>query len=245
MGGDEYRNFLRRGTFPSSLSAYRRPPDASAPSSIATHVIRRIGAEAIPCSTSPDDAVATAWASTRSRSRGETDCTIQRGIWYEGSIAWARRNALGQAMDPSARGCSCRRWFRRDRRQGDQLQECTAGCRIRCGRRMPQRIARSLHPSSWPGSRVRRGIANCVIGEMWSKPRGAAPTLLITQLAMLEGAPGALFRAMKARTRRADADGGERRAEGCLFKKISMLTSAEGSTVARGLSSPGCERGMQ
>jgi hypothetical protein len=69
----------------------------------------------------------------------------------------------------------------------------------------------------------------------------------MTQSAMLEGAPSALFRAMKARTRRADADGGERRAEGCLFKKfkISILISAEGSTVARGLSSPGCERGMQ
>jgi hypothetical protein len=30
------------------------------------------------------------------------------------------------------------------------------------------------------------------------------------------------------------------RTEGCFFEKISMLISAEGFTVERGLSSPGC-----
>jgi hypothetical protein len=32
----------------------------------------------------------------------------------------------------------------------------------------------------------------------------------------------------------------ERKTERCLFKKISILISAEGSTVGRGLSSSGC-----
>ncbi len=59
-------------------------------------------------------------------------------------------------------------------------------------------------------SRARPGRGNCVIGEISSRARRYAPTLLMTQLAM----PGDAYAAGGCGSRRG-------RAEGCLFKEIS------------------------
>jgi hypothetical protein len=60
----------------------------------------------------------------------------------------------------------------------------------------------------------------------------------MTLLAMLGDAPRVRIRATEARMRRADVDRGEGRPKECLFKKISILISAHGSTAGRGLFLP-------
>jgi len=55
---------------------------------------------------------------------------------------------------------------------------------------------------------------------------------------------GTLSRAMEARTRRSDADRGERRPNGASPNKISILISAEGSTARCGLPLPDAAAGI-
>jgi hypothetical protein len=91
MGGDVYRNFFGEAPFglpsPRSASAGRirtfiapnKAPDA--PSGIANCVIRRKGAEASPCSTSPLMTQLAEPGEDEMPIVGEIDCSIRRGIW--------------------------------------------------------------------------------------------------------------------------------------------------------------------
>jgi hypothetical protein len=69
-------------------------------------------------------------------------------------------------------------------------------------------------------------VATASSGDVEHGP-ASAPILLMTQLAMLEGAISIVL----LRDRGVDSDGGETRTNGCLSEKISILITSDGSAA--------------
>jgi hypothetical protein len=116
----------------------------------------------------------------------------------------------------------------------DRGADAAGGCGSRRGEterchsyQMPHRIVRSISPAI--GATCSPGPCQLRHREDVEHGPASSSTLLMTWLAMLEGA---------------DAAGGcgsrKGETERCLSEKISILISAEGSTAGGGLSSPGC-----